>query len=498
MKQSFYSLIFLITFLSAFNNPGTKSIHISVDASKILHTMKGGMGASWHAISAEFPFNNEKYTIPVRETGARGSAFGGNPPVSDKKAWQQIKDYASWLGMNFVRVELSQRMYEPEKGQFDWKNEEMQALYNILDWAQENDVDVFLQQMWMNVEWNALPGIHPLISAPKDLNDYANGIATIIEYLTLEKGYTCIKYFCMTNEPPGGTWGYWWEYGENEGNIKDAWARLRKEFDDRNISIPISGPDWTDMPPFDHEKLDMANNFGAIDIHSYHGVTDEGEANLKKWADWAHTQGKPFFLTEYGNMNLGWGKDDPNQKSFDAAISNACDVIRGLRANVDAFNRWSFTNRGDLDGQWQLVKTYDIPNKKYLSVVNPEPEAYYGFGIISRFLSKYSKVLECNMNISEEEVMSIALMSPKGEISIILVNKANESRSIIMNVKNFEGEKLNHYLVTKDKVNETGFKLEPVSRYEDFKKLKIDLPSRSISNLSSYHLLQDDKGIFLQ
>ncbi len=498
MKRSLFSLIFLITFLSAFNNPGRKSIPISVDASKTLHTMKGGMGASWHAISAEFPLNNENYAIPVREVGSRGSAFGGNPPVTDKQAWQQIKDYASWLGMNFVRVELSQRMYEPERHQFDWKNEEMQALFNILDWAQENDVDVFLQQMWMNVEWNALQGIHPLISAPKDLNDYANSIATFIEYLTLEKGYTCIKYFCMTNEPPGGTWGYWWEYGENEGNIKDAWARLKKEFDDRNISIPISGPDWTDMPPFEPGNLDMAVNFGAIDIHSYHGVTDEGEANLKKWADWAHAQGKPFFLTEYGNMNLGWGKDDPNQKSFDAAISNACDVIRGLRANVDGFNRWSFTNRGDLDGQWQLVKTYDIRNKKYLSEVNPEPEAYYGFGIISRFLSKYSKVVECKLNSSDEELLYIALMSPKGEISIVLVNKGNEPKSIILNVKNFEGKTLNHYMVTKEKVNETGFKLEPISRHEDFKKLEIDLPPRSISNLSSYHLMQGDKGIFIQ
>lgn len=38
--------------------------------------------------------------------------------------------------------------------------------------------------------------------------------------------------------------------------------------------------------------------------------------NLKQWASWAHGQIKPFFLTEYGNMNLGWGGDDPNQNSI--------------------------------------------------------------------------------------------------------------------------------------------------------------------------------------
>jgi hypothetical protein len=37
-----------------------------------------------------------------------------------------------------------------------------------------------------------------------------------------------------------------------------------------------------------------------------------------------------------------------------------------MEAGVSAFNRWSFTNRGDLDGQWQLIRTWDMENKKYL------------------------------------------------------------------------------------------------------------------------------------
>jgi hypothetical protein len=186
-------LIFLSVMGSKTDQP--KNIKMTVDASKILHTMKGGMGASWHAISAEFPLNNDRYRIPVREQGARGSAYGGNPPTTNVNAWEQLTRHASWLGMNFVRVELSQRMYEPKRQQFDWENEEMQALYHILDWAQTNDVDVFLQQMWMGVDWNSIHGIHPLISAPRDLDAFVNGIATMVQYLTEEKEYTCIKIF---------------------------------------------------------------------------------------------------------------------------------------------------------------------------------------------------------------------------------------------------------------------------------------------------------------
>lgn len=489
------NLFIIATLLSCTSRNGHQ-ISIKVDVSSPLYTMKGGMGASWHAISKEFPLNNEKYITPVREVCPRGSAYGGNPPVDNTKAWEQIKDHASWLGMNFIRVELSQRMYEPERRLFDWENEEMLALYHILDWAQENNADIFLQQMFINVEWNSIPGIHPLISAPNNLDDYAHGVATMLEYLTLERGYTCLKYFCMTNEPPGGTWGYWWDNGDTQNTTNAAWKRLKQEFDLRNISIPISGPDWTDMPPFNADQLEFAESMGAIDIHSYHGVTPEGEANLKKWADWSHERGKPFFLTEYGNMNLGWGEDNPAPKSFDAAISNACDVIRGLRAGVDGFNRWSFTNRGDLDGQWQLIKTFDIETKEYLSDIHPEPEAYYGFGIISRFLSKYSTVVSCEKNLPDSVLMSAALLSSSGELSIVMVNLANETIAVELEISSFSGGRIQIYRVSREIVNLPEFKLNAISDFESGDKVDLTLPARSITNATSYILQDSEKGIF--
>jgi hypothetical protein len=299
----------------------------------------------------------------------------------------------------------------------------------------------------------------------------------------------------MTNEPPGGTWGYWWEYGDTPGNIDEAWARLKKEFEERMIQIPISGPDWTDMPPFEEKKLTMAGSLGSIDIHSYHGVTDEGEENLRKWARWSHEQGKPFFLTEYGNMNLGWGSDNPNQKSFAAALSNTSDVVRGLRAGVDGFNRWSYTNRGDLDGQWQLVKTFDLESKTYVSKVTPEPEAYYGFGIISRFLSKYSSVVYSKIDSHDNHIMSSALLSPKGELSIILVNLKERAVTIDLELKSYDTKSMQIYQVTKEAVNQPGFALNSIDKFNSQLIKKVILPAKSITNISSYDLNHLDKGI---
>jgi len=496
MKNQIFILI-ILTILTGCTMSKNQSSEINVDATQVIHTMKGGMGASWHALHHDLPLENEKYKFPVREIAPRGSAWGGNPPADDTSGWSQIKKHASWLGLNFIRVEIDQRMYEPERNQFDWQNDEMQALYHILDWSEENGADVFLQQMWGHVEWNAYPGVHPLLSAPKNLDDFASGIASLIEYLTKTKGYTCIKYFCMTNEPPGGPWGYWWDFGDETGSINDAWTRLKEEFDARGIAIPISGPDWTSMPPFEEEKLVFAPNLGSFDIHSYDGVTADGEATLKQWADWAHAQNKPFFMTEFGNMKLGWGTDNVGPKTFEAALSNANDVIRALRAGVDGVNRWSFTNRGDLDGQWQLIQTFDRDKKEYLDEVITENEAYYGFGIISRFLSKYSSTVSCTTNQPDSLLMSVALLSPAGELSVFILNKTEKEQTVRLNIGNFDKE-LNVYQVSKEIVTKPDFELNPVRSFNPSEADDIVLPAKSITTVTSYSLQNSEPGIILR
>jgi hypothetical protein len=109
-----------------------------------------------------------------------------------------------------------------------------------------------------------------------------------------------------------------------------------------------------------------------------------------------------------------------------------------LRAGVDACNRWSFTNRGDLDGQWQLIKTYDIASGKYVGEVVPEPEAYYGFGIISRF-HRNTPLLACDVIGAGDEIMTVAWQSPEGALSVLIVNLSDQETEVQVEVANFGG-----------------------------------------------------------
>jgi hypothetical protein len=174
------------------------AVGIAVDAGKVVHTMAGGIGASWHAIADD----------PRCELA--GSAWGGNPPPENAAQWKQLTDYAEWLGLDWMRVEVEQGMYEPERGVFTWDSPEMRTLYHILDWCQQKGVDVFFQQQYSRVAWNSYPEyrndpLHLVESAPLDMPAFAEGLGTFA--------------FGWENSPPGP--------GTFEAILKDAEVVVR-------------------------------------------------------------------------------------------------------------------------------------------------------------------------------------------------------------------------------------------------------------------------------
>ncbi len=351
--------------------------------------------------------------------------------------------------------------------------------------------------MWGHVEWNAFSGVHPLLSAPRSLDDFAAGITVLLEHLLHKKGYTCIKFICIANEPPGGTWGYWWSFGEGSGTITLALKKVRECLDKAGIKIPLSGPDWTTLPPLNPKQIDFDKSLGAYDIHSYGGIDANGSKIIRDWARWAHNRKKPFFLTEFGNMNLGWGGDNPGPKSFEAALSNTSDMIRCLNEGVDGLNRWSFCNRGDIDGQWQLIQTWDRKNKKYLKKVKPENSAYYSFAIMSRYMGKYAAVIRSSVKPVRPDMRSAAVLNKTGELSIFLLNKGGLSERVSIDIKGHHADsKLYLYQVSQKTISDAGFRLEPVEiQPEERGRRLITLPGKSISVLTNYYLTSKDPGI---
>ena len=463
---------------------------ITVQSDKPVRTLRGGIGASWHAIAEG-----------TRDGGA-GSAWGGNPPASDGKRWNELYRLADWLGLNWMRIEVEQRSYQPERETFTWESEDMRALRRILDWCESRGADVMLQQMWGNVEWNAYPGVDALHSAPRDLDAYAEGMAALVAKVTREWGYTCVKWVCINNEP-GCDFSWWQGHGRQPLKIAPGLKATRAALDRRGLTIPLAGPDYTGVS-WNVAEVDFDDWVGAYDLHSYleefrlmpPGMAD-ADKKLKMWVDHANAKGKPLFLTEFGSMHYGWYTDSPAPGGYFASLKMVEIILRGLRMGVEAFSRWSFNNRGDLDGQWQLVDTWDRRCDALLPVFQPHPNAYWMYGLIARFFPKYSALLDTQVDGVikgwQQYLLTETLRSPSGEISVLVLCHTEEDQPVELELTGLSGRCTFHrYRITEAIRNRTeGVRLDPDAAYEltpGDSTIRDTAPGLSLTVYSSRHL----------
>jgi hypothetical protein len=495
-----------VSLLAADALPGRVSIQ--VDGDRVVHEMAGGIGASWHAIEAPIP------VVGGRSHG--GSGWGGYPPAEDEAAWRQIDHLADWLGLDFCRVEFEQRIYEPRRHRFAWDSPEMRILYRILDWCQRRQADVFLQQMWANVDWNAFPEfrgdpVKRVHSGPRSLKDFAEGLAGLVEHLLKVKHYTCIKWLCINNEP-GYDWSWWQRPPNQPMSLRDGLAAVRAALDRRGIHLPLSGPDWTDLPPLEPSKIDFDQFIGAYDLHCYNARFDwmqgpgyplqQAARRLSAWRRWSGARGKPLFLSELGSMVFGWGGTNAGPRSFPAAIKDAELVLRGLNLGVDGFNRWSFINRGDLDGQWQMIETWNAQTHSLLKKFTPASNSFFVYGMLSRFTAKHSRVLKTAVGGGQigglPRVFAAALRSPQDKLTVVVLNDAPCPWKARLSGKDLGVSKLFKYQVTSAERDQPELRILPLESLRTAGSgatFEVALPPMSLTLFSSYCLAADTPGI---
>lgn len=196
-------------------------------------------------------------------------------------------------------------------------------------------------------------------------------------------------------------------------------------------------------------------------------------------------------------MKLGWGKDNPGPKSLAASLSNASDMISALSAG-DGMNRWSFVNRGDMDGQWQLVRTWDISKKEYLHKVISENTSYYGFAMFSRFIAKHASILKIT-SPENAGVSALSVKNPDGNLVVILLNQSTEKKEFRMNIRSKTKIKNLYEYRYDDKIPEEGdFELNPIDTLSGSSSFNLILEKQSITVLSTKLLKNSDKGISSQ
>jgi hypothetical protein len=416
---------------------------------RVTHQMRSGVGASWHSI-----------IHPTASHG--GSAFGGTPPVGPQheKLWRSLERHAEWLGLKFIRAEMDWRQWQPEPGRFTWDSPEMQILDRILSWAQGHGSDVMLQTMWPNVGWLAFPEYRAdpaltQVSAPADLDAFAAGWVTLLRELVEKRGQTCIRWINLVNEPNY----YWWLLPPDTGGrrnvprqreyLGEALQKVRAAIRAAGLPVKVMGPDFTDLPVIERLADEpWWPHVDDVDFHSYCSCFDwEDPATLPvtgayrlgerlgqtlvRYRTETAAAGRGLFLTEFGSQAYGCTGDDPAPGSFKASLKDTELLVRALNLGIDGANHWSFTNRGDQDGQWQLVDTWDRQWKQWVDEAGPHADSYHVIGLATRHIPHRAAILATEIDGGElagcRRVWTAALRSPRdSSLTLLVVNDAEQ------------------------------------------------------------------------
>lgn len=244
MKRIIYFQLFLclLETWACQSNPNP-DIVVSVHSDEVINESYLGNGAQWD------PYQLDYGSVKLQ--------------ISDED-WQKLYDRLDFMRPQFMRV-MTNTSSVVKNGNFNPKSTSDQLL-KILSYCQSRGITV----MFGDWGWS-------VINNKEEINrKYLAFAARHVNYLVKEKGFSCIKYYNLINEPNG----YWSSVGGNYS----LWAEAIRFFHDEVKKIGLSdqlsmvGPDvaiWTKDEAWwvDSCTTMMPDRFGLYDIHTYPSKT---------------------------------------------------------------------------------------------------------------------------------------------------------------------------------------------------------------------------------
>ncbi|MCL4218200.1 MAG: hypothetical protein KJ052_14515 [Candidatus Hydrogenedentes bacterium] len=196
----------------------------------------------------------------------------------------------------------------------------------------------------------------------------------LLDYLVRERGYTCIKYWTLTNEPNS----HFIQQGYTFERYVELHRLMAAEIEHRGLDIGIAGSDdtaglaWFQQCAADETYRDVTDVFVS---HRYYPFAERIFAN-DFYADRFDAMAgngikKPFAVAEFGFHDARSGAlENPLMEDYDYALWTTEFIIEGLNRGVAGYTIWclqemyypgnGFMNYGlwNFGGEWKVRPVY--------------------------------------------------------------------------------------------------------------------------------------------
>lgn len=336
----------------------------------------------------------------------------------------------SWMRLPVARVMMLTRWCYACNGKFDWNTPEMKALCRQLDVCQKLGTTVILTDWGAERAWTK-----PDCITSVDQDEYAMVIGTYMQHLLRARGYTCIRYFVLTNEPNGevGDFARW----------KRGVEKVAAEFSKRGLdkAVTFMGSDTYDPTVWHPQAVDQLQHvLGAYDIHCYANGLQVRKGEFEAWwrKQWDYVRAhdpawknKPLVVGEAGLQDdAQHPAGNPHIGEYGYGIFMADYAVQAARAGSAAVSAWMLDDNSLPGFFWGLWE-----NRKNGMALRPW---FYPWSLLARYFPKGSAIYRPPQSSGDLRILA-ARIPPASQAaqeawSVCLVNRASTPCSLQLRV----------------------------------------------------------------
>jgi len=449
-------LFFFLLLLGSFSPPG-KVTEIRIRFDSVINPGIIAAGVQWSA-----------YPHADSENAEWGLL------MTDEK-WGRVYQRLDYIKPGIVRV-MDQAGWRYFKGVdsnnnpvIDFGTDEVRALFKILDYCQKNNIAVIFGEWGAPAFWNE-PGQISRADDPR----WIHMITRYLDFLVNKKGYSCIRYYNLVNEP-NGNWasvnGDWeqWEKGVRmladsifsiglKGKVGIAGPDAVANYD--NPASQYKGLEWVDQTM---SRLD--SQMAVYEVHAYPDGEFVRSGEFGRYygaiAQKVRKTGKKFLLGELGlkysgelyRKNRALAEADPNASADDSnmfvydffyGLDVADALIQAMGNNLEGAIAWDLDDamhtNGDTGDKTQL-KRWGMWNSLGTELCNnPSDENlrpwFYTWSLMCRYFPTGTATFKTE--VPEGCPIRIIAGKFKGKTSIALLNNSDEGQEICLSASGVE------------------------------------------------------------
>ncbi len=371
----------------------------------------------------------------------------------NQKDFQVIGERIKWMNIPIVRIMMQTRWCFSESTGYDWDNDDMNALYRHLNFCKQNNIEVLLTDWGVEVDWLAVDGITKTDDAL-----YAEVIGNYLDYLVNKKGFTCIKYFSLVNEPnyEVGNFERWRNGFENVFNVL-----IDKEL---NKKIKLVAPGQSNNKEWFFDTVDEARF--AVDVYDAHlyawkekTITGGVNSELKELWDYAKSidpniEKKQFFVTEAGMRDGQSASVSLEIDNYYYGVFMIDFAIQALHSGASAVLAWMLDDNSHPDFQWGLWR-----DKKNGMQMRPW---FFTWSLLTKLFQPDDEIYRLRpRSIQLRALASKSKNGGKNVWSFCLVNVGSDTAAFSIRVDGEKTYKFSKYLYNEfnQKVDSKGFPL---------------------------------------